>query len=148
MFLLGQWPMKNPNSSLGQETDAPGLLAQKILTLAHFVGCTAGLTYPYGKSLLESPIARGYLCFFHPQESLENTINTMGTLLGVHPIVPWRSVSLGVTKCHGSVPLDCFKQQLVKVRWMVLLIIFSACPFFWKCHNTHWNTKAKKKITK
>ena len=23
------------------------------------------------------------------QESLENTINTMGTLLGVHPIVPW-----------------------------------------------------------
>ena len=26
----------------------------------------------------------------NPQESLENTINTMGTLLGVHPIVPWR----------------------------------------------------------
>ena len=24
----------------------------------------------------------------NPQESLENTINTMGTLLGVHPIVP------------------------------------------------------------
>ena len=23
------------------------------------------------------------------QESLENIINTMGTLLGVHPIVPW-----------------------------------------------------------
>ena len=27
-----------------------------------------------------------------PQESLENTINTMGTLLGVHPIVPWYSL--------------------------------------------------------
>ena len=26
--------------------------------------------------------------FFHPQESLENTINTMGTRLGVRPIVP------------------------------------------------------------
>ena len=25
----------------------------------------------------------------NPQESLENTMNTMGTLLGVHPIVPW-----------------------------------------------------------
>ena len=25
---------------------------------------------------------------FHPLESLENTINTMGTLLGVHPIIP------------------------------------------------------------
>ncbi len=26
---------------------------------------------------------------YNPQESLENTINTVGTLLGVHPIVPW-----------------------------------------------------------
>ena len=26
---------------------------------------------------------------YNPQESLENTINTMGTLVGVHPIVPW-----------------------------------------------------------
>ncbi len=26
---------------------------------------------------------------YNPQESLENTLNTMGTLLGVHPIVPW-----------------------------------------------------------
>ena len=29
---------------------------------------------------------------YNPQESLENTINTMGTLLGVHPIVPWFAV--------------------------------------------------------
>ena len=27
---------------------------------------------------------------YNPQESLENTINTMGTLLGVHPIVLWK----------------------------------------------------------
>ena len=27
---------------------------------------------------------------YNPQESLENTINTIGTLLGVRPIVPWR----------------------------------------------------------
>ena len=26
---------------------------------------------------------------YNPQESLENPINTMDTLLGVHPIVPW-----------------------------------------------------------
>ena len=26
---------------------------------------------------------------YNPQESLENTTNTLGTLLGVHPIVPW-----------------------------------------------------------
>ena len=34
---------------------------------------------------------KGYLDgFFHPQKSLENTIDTMGTLSGtVHPIVPW-----------------------------------------------------------
>ena len=35
----------------------------------------------------KSPILRGYKLGFDPQESLENTINTMGTLLGVHPIV-------------------------------------------------------------
>ena len=28
---------------------------------------------------------------YNLQESLENTINTMGTLLGVHPIVPWQT---------------------------------------------------------
>ena len=26
---------------------------------------------------------------FNPQESQENIVNTMGTLLGLHPIVPW-----------------------------------------------------------
>ena len=52
------------------------------------VGCTPGPTYPYGKSLYK-PYTVGIYVFFHPQESLENTINTMGTrTLGVHPIVP------------------------------------------------------------
>ena len=30
----------------------------------------------------------------NPQESLENTTNTMSTLLGVHPIVPWTEGTL------------------------------------------------------
>ena len=39
--------------------------------------------YPYGK-----PLYKPYIMCYNPQESLENTLNTMGTLLGVHPIVP------------------------------------------------------------
>ncbi len=35
------------------------------------------------------PYQRRVFMGYNPQESLENTINTMGTLLGVHPIVPW-----------------------------------------------------------
>ena len=31
---------------------------------------------------------------YNPQESLENTINTMGTLLGVDQIVPWTTRNL------------------------------------------------------
>ena len=27
---------------------------------------------------------------YNPQESLENAIDSMGTLLGVHQIVPWK----------------------------------------------------------
>ena len=30
---------------------------------------------------------------YNPQESVENTIDTMGTLLVVHPIVPWQVYS-------------------------------------------------------
>ena len=55
-------------------------------------GCTPIPTHPVMGNPNVSPIARGYLWIFmgySPQESLENTINTMGTLLGVHPIVPW-----------------------------------------------------------
>ena len=48
------------------------------------VGCTPIPTWaPYGKSLYK-PYRVGIYGFFNPQKSLENTINTMGTLLGVH----------------------------------------------------------------
>ena len=45
--------------------------------------------YPWPNvPLLEIPIKAlysGYLWVSYPQESLENTINTMSTLLGLHP---------------------------------------------------------------
>ena len=42
----------------------------------------------HGKSLYKPYITWVFMgC--NPRESLENTINTMATLLGVHPIVPW-----------------------------------------------------------
>ena len=41
-----------------------------------------------GKSRTISPTNSGYLWVNYPQESLENTTNTMCTLLGAHPIVP------------------------------------------------------------
>ena len=56
--------------------------------------------YPYQRTPIGnpniSPIACGYLwvLVFYPQESLENTIDTMGTLLGVHPIVPCLLLSI------------------------------------------------------
>ena len=39
---------------------------------------------------------------YNLQESLENTINTMGTLLGIHPIVPWNK-SVGFPAQHPGV---------------------------------------------
>ncbi len=39
--------------------------------------------------------------FFHPQESLEKTINTMGTLSGVHP-----SLSLQNTFCPMIIEVE------------------------------------------
>ena len=47
--------------------------------------------YPYQRTLMGNPyISPIYWVFmgYNPQESLENTINTLGTLLGVHRIVP------------------------------------------------------------
>ena len=35
----------------------------------------------------DKPYSSWVFMGYNPQESLENTINTMGTLLGVHPIV-------------------------------------------------------------
>ena len=37
---------------------------------------------------------------YNPQESLETTINTMGTLLGVHPIVPWLQFFFHLASCN------------------------------------------------
>ena len=48
--------------------------------------------YPYQRTPIGNPYISPILWAFighNPQESLENTINIMGTLLGVHPIVPW-----------------------------------------------------------
>ena len=41
----------------------------------------------HGKSLYK-PYSSWLFMGSNPQESLENPINTMDTLLGVHPIVP------------------------------------------------------------
>ena len=40
---------------------------------------------PMGNPHKKKPFLSGYLWVKIPQECLENTINTMGTLLGVHP---------------------------------------------------------------
>ena len=53
------------------------------------VGCTPTNVPPWEipKSLYKGPIQWVFMgC--NPQECLENTVNTMGTLLGVQPIVP------------------------------------------------------------
>ena len=59
-----------------------------LMAYQGIVGCTLGPTYPVMGNPYISPISRGYLWVSYPQESLENPINTMDTLLGVHPIVP------------------------------------------------------------
>ena len=48
-------------------------------------GCTPGPTNPVMGNPYISPMSRGYLWVSYPQESLQNTTNSMGTLLGVHP---------------------------------------------------------------
>ena len=69
---------KSPPSPVGRFAKTQGI-----------VGCTPIPTYPYGKSLYKPHIM---VCMgYNPQESLENTLNTMGTLLGVHSIVPWKT---------------------------------------------------------
>ena len=60
-----------------------------------FCGCGVSgdsWMYPYQRTLMGNPyISPIYWVFmgYNPQESLENSTNTLGTLLGVHPIVPW-----------------------------------------------------------
>ena len=55
---------------------------------------------------------------YNPQESLENTINTMGTLLGVHPIVPWKkrfsTPEIYKTPKKEYTKLNLLKQDVLK----------------------------------
>ena len=59
------------------------------------VGCTPIPTYPYGKSLYKPYISlySGCLWVIIPKNPYISPIGTMGTLLGVHPIVPWHSIT-------------------------------------------------------
>ncbi len=44
--------------------------------------------YPVMENPYISPISCAFMSY-NPQEFLENTVNTMGTLVGVHPTIPW-----------------------------------------------------------
>ncbi len=46
---------------------------------------------------------------YNLQESLENTINTMGTLLGVHPIVPWKVGEFGDDNTINTYWMEVFQ---------------------------------------
>ena len=72
------------------------------------VGCTSTNVPRHGKFRTISPISRGYLWVSYPQESLENTINTMGTLLGVHP-----SLSLDFTQLDSQICKKTTAKKLV-----------------------------------
>ena len=54
---------------------------------------------------------------YNPQESIENTINTMGTLLGVHPIVLWTQTSNHRIYKNKSF-LNCF------LKGFLLFVVF------------------------
>ena len=51
----------------------------------------------------------GVFTGYNPQESLKNTINTIGTLLGVHPIVPW---FLEISLLRAWPSQQCFQNDL------------------------------------
>ena len=91
-----------------------------------------------------SPI---YLFFmgYNPQESLENTINTMGTLLEVHPIIPWYIPGQVAGRCswiHSSKWLE-FEDggPLVEAMAMrlptfeiIIVRISCLCPYIFSIH--------------
>ena len=74
---------------------------------------------------------------YNPQESVENTINTMGTLLRAHPIVHW--IILGATgfisKESPFVIVPNTSQY--SILGFVLLVIF--CRFY-QGFSHHWTT--------
>ncbi len=78
---------------------------------------------------------------YNRQECLENTINTMGTLLGVHPIVPWSSSICSVffrlwkmesvTKHYFGMPT---KKTMPLGKWESL-----GCKKNGRHHVNHWH---------
>ena len=57
---------------------------------------------------------------YNPQESLENTIKTMGTLLGVHPIVPWSYTATRRRRLPAATPGMWVRRciaSMMSVRW-------------------------------
>ena len=79
---------------------SPVVSPDEAIVLVHPSGQTHKLQGSQGigrdvpRSQRGAPMGNPYTPFswvfmgYNPQESLENTLNTMGTLLGVHPIVP------------------------------------------------------------
>ena len=67
---------------------------------------------------LNIPISSGYLCFFSSARIPRlNTINTMGTLLGVHPSVPERKEHPGQPKKKKNTLIsDLPKQQKMPIN--------------------------------
>ena len=67
------------------------LRKKQSLFIQGIVGFTPIPTYPYGKSLYKPRIVGIYGS--HSPRILESRRNSMGTLFGVHPIVPWFTLS-------------------------------------------------------
>ena len=89
------WPPCRPPKNLPRAVSVPMIAPTKgwvmcgkaVLSLSYYiqgiVGCTP-TNVPLGENPYISPIWWGFVGY-NPQESLENTINTTGTLLGLHP---------------------------------------------------------------
>ena len=52
---------------------------------------------------------------YNPQESLENTINTMGTLVAVHPIVPWKTIKNIIWFKCATLPQSFYLVALIRL---------------------------------
>ena len=96
-----------------------------------------------GKSLYKrysSWVCMGY----NPQESLENTINTMGTLLGVRPIVPWTALFGGWQESlwhkeswtrNWNVGPDVPINEVENLECFPFIANFGEAAFFWWQHK-------------
>ena len=85
--------------------------------------------YPYQRTPMGNPyVSPMYWVFigYSPQESLGNTINITGTLLGVHPIAPWTDHSaLGkyIETRHVSLTLVAGCSHDTSTAWNITLDI-------------------------